>query len=418
MNKESTLKNNEMRFIMEHPFIPVIIGTDINAYNMAISFHEEYGIKPVVVGRVMLPFTELSSIIGALEIHKDLNEPSAFARILLDVAQRHEKPGKKLILVGTNDPYVRLIIQNQEVLKTRYRMNYITEDLMNQLYVKKNFYELCKEHGIDTPATFYHSCKDTAPFAEEMRYPVILKPSNGVEYYKHPFEGAQKVYRLGSLEEVNEVIQKITASGYREDLIIQDYIPGDDSYMWDAVYYADQQGKAQLITYAQVVLQEHTVTAIGNYTALITRFNEEMMTKLVNFLEDLHYVGFANFDLKYDERDGKFKVFEVNIRQGRSSYYVTFCGHNMARYLVDDLIYGKTKPLTYLKEDFLFTVVPKYVLKNFVENPQINGEIRTLIREGKWGNPLFYKNDHHFKRKLYMMARQVNYVKKYRNNTW
>jgi len=85
---------------------------------------------------------------------------------------------------------------------------------------------------------------------------------------------------------------------------------------------------------------------------------------------------------------------------------------------VDDLIYEKKKPLTYLKKDFLFSVVPKYVLKNFVDNPEIRKDIRTLLKEGKWGNPLFYKKDHHAKRKLYLLARQFNYVKKYRNNKW
>lgn len=407
-----------MRIIMKNPFIPVIVGTDINAYNMAISFHEEYGIKPIIVGRVSLPFTQLSSVIDKIELFPDLNNSEHFASILLKVAEKYETPGKKLILIGTNDPYVRLIIQNKRILQTKYLMNYMDEELMNQVYIKKNFYELCKQHGLETPHTHYYSCTSDQPFNEEMMYPVIIKPSNGVEYYKYPFEGAQKVYRLNSNEEINEVILKIKASGYQDDLIIQDYIPGDDSYMWDAVYYGNSKGKAELITFAQVVLQEHTVTAIGNYTAVITRYNHEMMEKLVRFLEDLHYVGFANFDIKYDERDGKFKVFEVNIRQGRSSYYVTFCGHNMARYLVDDLIYGKEKELTYLDEHFLFTVVPKYVLKNFVEDSKIREEIKGLIKEGKYGNPLFYKSDTHLKRKFYMVARQLNYIKKYRNNKW
>src|SRR5690606_39205276 len=213
-------------------------------------------------------------------------------------------------------------------------------------------------------------------------------------------------------------IQQIKASGYSDELIIQDYIPGDDTFMWDSVIYANSKGKTQLVTFAQVVLQEHTVTAIGNYTALITRFDKEMMVKLQNFLEAVGYTGFANFDLKYDARDNKFKVFEVNIRQGRSSYYVTALGHNMAEYFVDDLIYQADKPVTYLNEDFLFTVVPKAVLRNFVDNKAVLKDIKRLIKKGQYGNHLFYKKDKHLKRKLYLLARQVNYYKKYKNNQW
>lgn len=401
-----------------HPFIPVIVGTNINAYNMAISFHEEYGINPVIVGRDSLPFTSYSSIMGPMEFHKGLHDPQTFVQFLKEVANKHGQPSKQLLLIGTDDLYVQMIIEQQDKLREHYIFNYMSEQLMNKLYIKKNFYELCAEHGIDTPTTYFYSCKDPNPFNEKVQFPVIIKPSDGVQYYRHPFEGLQKIYKVDTYEEINRIITMVKGSGYEEDLIIQDFIPGDDTYMWDAVYYGDRNGKAQLITLGQVVLQERLMTAIGNYTALITRYNEELMLKLAHFLEVVGYVGYGNFDLKYDERDGKFKVFEVNIRQGRSSYYITQCGHNMAKYFVDDLIYEQEKPLTLLKEDFLFTVVPKIVLKKFVDNKEIQKEISSLLRAGKFGNPLFYKKDTHFKRKLYLLARQVNYYRKYKDNSW
>ncbi|KXH78811.1 carboxylate--amine ligase [Sporosarcina sp. HYO08] len=401
-----------------HPFIPILIGTDMNAYNMAISFHEQYGIRPILVGKEPLSFTRLSSITTTIELNKNLPDRKVFVSFLKEIAAKYREDGKKFILIGTNDLYVRMIIENKDALKEDFVFNYIDEPLMNDLLVKSNFYQLCAEHGIDTPATYYYSCKSDELFEDEVMFPVIIKPSNGVQYYKNPFEGMQKVYKVHSYEEIHSVIETIKASGYREDLIIQDFIPGDDTYMWDSVFYINSKGKTELITFAQVVLQEHTMTAIGNYTALITRFNEEVMMKLKGFLEAVNYVGYANFDLKYDERDGKFKVFEVNIRQGRSSYYITSCGHNMAKYFVDDLVYDQEKPLTLLKEKFLFTVVPKIVLKKFVKNREIRNEVKSLLRQKKFANPLFYKNDRHLKRKLYLFARQINYYRKYKNSQW
>src|SRR5699024_4829585 len=144
-------------------------------------------------------------------------------------------------------------------------------------FLKKNFYQLCAEHGIDTPLTYFHSCKMNHRFEEEVHFPVIVKPSNGIDYYNHPFEGMQKVYMAQTYDEVNSVIDRIKNSGYTDDLIIQDYIPGDDTFMWDAVYYANQNRKPQLISFAQVILQEPTKTGVGNYTSLIVRYNKEMM---------------------------------------------------------------------------------------------------------------------------------------------
>lgn len=401
-------------------FIPIIVGTDINTYNVAISFHEQYGIHPILVGSAPLSFTEYSTIPGTIEYYPKLHEPTEFPKILAEVAQKYQQPGKKLLLIGTSDMYVRYIVENADFLRQYYVFNYPTLEIMNQLQYKKNFYQLCEELGVDYPRTSFFDCREiTAPYHDDqVKYPLIIKPSNVVKYYDLHFEGKKKIYRVHSEEEVNRVLNLLHEAKYDDEVIIQEYIPGEDTDMWDGVLYANQAGKVKLVALGQVVLQEHTPTAIGNYTGIISRYNLPLMQKMQALLEKIGYTGFANFDLKYDKRDQKYKLFEINIRQGRSSYYITQTGHNMAALLVDDCVDQLDQPIEYNDKTFLFTIVPKKVLRDFVPDPQINQECRQLIKKKQWGNPLFYRGDKSSKRKLFLAARQLNYVRKYRNNKW
>lgn len=405
--------------MQELNFIPIIVGTDLNTYNMAISFHEKYGIHPILVGSAPLSFTEYSTIPGKIEYYPKLHQPEEFPKILAEVAQKYAQPDKKLLLVGTSDMYVRYIVENSDFLRQYYVFNYPSLEVINKLQIKKNFYQLCDELGVDYPKTFFYDCaQNEQPFHEEIMYPVVVKPSNVVKYYDMHFDGKKKVYRVNSEAEVNQVLTLLHNANYNDEAIIQEYIPGDDTYMFDGVLYANTKGKVELVALGQVVLQEHTPTAIGNLTAIISRYNLELMQKMQSLLEQIHYTGFANFDIKYDKRDHKFKLFEINIRQGRSSYYITQTGHNMAEYLVDDCVNHLDKETVYNDKTFLFTIVPKMVLHQFVTNTKINQECRQLIKNKQWGNPLFYRADKSFKRKLFLAARQTNYVRKYRNNKW
>lgn len=397
-------------------FLPILIGTDLNCYTMSISIHEEYGIKPIVVGRAPVHYTEGTTIIEKFYYTERIDDHEYFIGYLKDIAKKYQEEYEKLLLIGTNDGYVTFIIENKEQLKDTFEFSYPDAELLPELFLKKNFYKLCEKHGLDVPLTYFYSCASEEPFNQEVPFPLIVKPSNGLEYYNHSFEGMQKVYKVNNEEELQNVIQTITASGYRDELIIQDYIPGDDTYMWDAVYYGKKNGKARLISFAQVVMQEPTTTGIGNYTALIVRQNKEVMDKLVRFMEDLNYTGFGNFDLKYDKRDGKFKLFEVNIRQGRSSYYITQCGFNLAKMIVDDVIYNKDDAFEYVKGDHIFAVIPKGVLTRYVSNPEIAEEVKQLIKAGKYENPIYYPADKGFKRRIMMRLRDINYFRKYKNN--
>lgn len=404
-------------------FKVVILGTDINAYYMARNFHEAYGIKAHLIGKSPMNFTSMSNIL-TVSYNENLWDKEAFRKELKEYGEKHLN--EKTILIGSNDTYVRLIVENRKLLEKYYIFNYPTEMIINNLLVKDNFYNFVKDYDIDIPKTYIYTChKDKINLKElkKFMFPLILKPSDGVKYHEHEFPNQAKVYKIKSKKELENVIKQIEDSGYDDKLIIQEFIPGDDSLLFDSIFYVGKDKKAKLMSFAQIGLQEHTPTGIGNCTVLVNGYNEfnntnEIKDKLINFLESIGYQGFAEFDLKYDTRDKKFKVFEINPRQARSSFYLTACGYNLAKYLVDDIIYDKKQKFTFVKEKMVLSFVPKSVIKKYIKNDKLKKEIKTLIKEKKFVRPLHYKKDTNFKRKLWLFVRDINYNKKYKKNEW
>ena len=109
-------------------------------------------------------------------------------------------------------------------------------------------------------------------------------------------------------------------------------------------------------------------------------------------LEGLHFTGFSNFDIKYDQRDGKYKAFEINCRQGRSNYYVTGAGHNIARLLVEDRIQHQELPFLITSNRSLWRMVPQKVAFDFTPK-RYHQEMKALIRAGADSHSLVYGRD-------------------------
>lgn len=397
----------------------LIIGTDINAYYMARCYHELTGKKVDLIGKATMAFTSVSKITN-IQIEENLWDNDTFVNTLINYAKK-QNTSQKILLIGTNDNYVKLIAENRSALEEYYIFNYPDIQIVNHLLVKEEFYEIYQNMGLDMPKTLLYHCNqgDHIHKIQEQieQYPIIIKPSDGVEYH-HLETTLDKVYKVHDEKELENVILKIEQAGYKKNLIIQEFIPGDDSALFDSIFYVGKNKKAQLATFAQIGLQEHTPTGIGNCTVLVNGFSEhgypeELIHRLKDFLEKIGYQGFAEFDMKYDARDGKYKVLEINPRQSRSGYYVAACGYNLVECLIDDLIYHKEKEFKIIKEKCVLSFVPQKVIKQYISNEKLKAEIAQLKKEKKIVNPLKYKKDGGFKRRKYMFLRDRNYVKKY-----
>ena len=331
---------------MSTEFVPVLLGADINAYSMARAFHEAYGVKSVVFGMFAASVCAGSKIID-YRIRPNNDTVGQVLKNVSEVAREH--PDKKILVLGCGDNYLNAISANLPSYPENVIAPYVNLDMLETLIHKEKFYQLCDQYGIDHPATVVYHKGMGHDFTLPFDGPFVVKPAESDTYWKHPFPTQKKAYILRTREEVDQVIDQIYEAGYEDSLILQDFIPGDDSYMRVVTNYSGADGKVRLMCVGHVLLEEHTGHAIGNHAVIITEPEPELCEKLKSFLEAIRFTGFSNFDIKYDQRDGKFKAFEINCRQGRSNYYVTGAGYNLARYLVEDRIEGKPCELTITK---------------------------------------------------------------------
>lgn len=401
-------------------YVVLIIGSDANAYYMARCYHEAYHKKAYVLAKSMLPYTQYSNILNIFYDDSIWNE-EGFLKAIYSFKEKHSN--KLILLISSNESYAEFISKNKKkLLQDNFIFNYPDIDIIESLIMKEKFYKTYQNSSINLPTTYYFNCSKEKKFNKKMNYPVILKPSNVIMYNHLSFEGKNKIYKVETKEELDDIITKIIKSGYTDTLIIQDFIPGDDSYLFDAVAYVGKDKKVKILSLAQIGLQEHSKNMVGNAAVLINGYYQygnpkEIEQQLKSFLEEIEYQGFAEFDLKYDYRDKKFKVLEINARQGRSSYYLTPLGYNLVKVLIDDLIYNKEMKYHFLKDQVLLSFVPRGVIKKYIVNEEYKKVALKLWSSGVV-NPIKYKKDHNLKRYLYLTKKHFRYYKEYKNGYW
>ncbi len=368
----------------EIEFVPVILGGDITTYSLARSFHEEYGIKSVAVSMLKSVMISRSSIIENIVV-PDMDNKERFVERLHEIAQRY--PGKKRLLMACGDWYVRLIVENRGELERDYIIPYINLALLDKLVLKDSFYAICEEVGVPYPKTFVYDCAHPQPLEFDFPYPVIAKPASSAAYHYAKFEGKKKVFRMADEDSLAAMLDKLGKSGYNYKFLIQDTIPGLDYNMHILTVYCDRNGKCRFFSSGHCLLEDNAAMGVGNPVAILNDVNRELMAHAKRLLEHVGYTGFANFDIKYDERDGSFRFFEINTRLGRSNFYVTGSGFNAVKWIVDDLIYEKDFEGEVIADntESLYTVVPKDVLTTYIKDEALRQRVIELYQKG--GNP-------------------------------
>lgn len=359
-------------------FLPIVLGSDENAYGTMRLFREAFGVTPLPLCAAQLSSTRHSKFFQP-EIIPNLEADEVFPEALLRVLKRESEHYEKLLVIPCSDYYTELLCRYYDRFEGLIANRFISRELLERFSTKDRFYALCEEYGLDYPKTVIadvserESVVDTMPFD----FPIVVKPenSNALAYLQCHFEGQEKVYFFDTREEYLTMVRNMNTSGYEGKLILQEFIPGGDDAMRVFNSYSGNDGKVRATGLGQPVLEYYDPKTAGNYAAIFTREDEAISEKLKAFLEAIGYVGFANFDMKYDSRTGRYMLFEINPRPGRSSFFCRAGELNLMRSLVNDAVYDKDEPCLSAKGDALWCNIPKCVVKKYVKSPALRREL-------------------------------------------
>lgn len=245
--------------------------------------------------------------------------------------------GRRAVLIPTDDLGTILLDEHAGALKERFLFPEQPPGLARSLSNKKEMYYLCRSMDVPTPdAAFPTSSADVIDLVKDATFPVVMK---GIDAWSHygtlRKTGMDRVMVLKSASELLESYSKLEAAG-SPGVLLQEYIPGSPESVWMFNGYFNE-GSDCLLGYTGQKIRQHPPYT-GFTTLGLCVDNETVESQTKRFMKELGYRGTLDIGYRFDARDGKYKLLDVNPRMGGT--FRLFLGENgmdVARALYLDL---------------------------------------------------------------------------------
>jgi len=235
-----------------------------------------------------------------------LEVKEALVDVLLREAKQHHLEG--WVLIPVSDDYVELLSANRDVLGEVFRVTSPTLDVTAYALDKRLTYELARNLAIDAPWTAVsRSVAELDP--DNIPYPVILKPAINHHFFPHT---NLKALAVGVPQELRQRFSQMCKYIPADEILIQERIPGggENQYSFCAIC---KDGAA----YGAFVARRRRQYPVefGNASTFVETVDQpEVEVAGRRFLEAIRFDGVVEIEFKFDPRDGKYKILDVNPR--------------------------------------------------------------------------------------------------------
>jgi predicted ATP-grasp superfamily ATP-dependent carboligase len=264
-----------------------------------------------------------------------LGDRRAVADSLLRAGARiAQSVGQHIPLFYSNDDWQRLVQDYRAELAEHYALLLNDADVAEALIDKDRFQPLAAARGLPIPRSLEWDELDRASG------PVLVKPR---VKYRDPTAtqlrlfGAQGKARV--FPDGRALLADAAAQQLRPELLIQEYIDGDDRDIWSFHGFCDQQSRLLDWFIGRKIRTYPMLTGASTFLELAR--DEELAELGPRIVSALGLKGVFKVDLKRDRRTGRFHVLEVNARYNLWHYLGAANGLNLPLTAYEHLVYGK-----------------------------------------------------------------------------
>jgi predicted ATP-grasp superfamily ATP-dependent carboligase len=260
----------------------------------------------------------------------DTASPDATIGFLIRVAG---EIGGRPILIPTSDATAMLVADHATALAPHYRFPKPGAAMVRAFCSKRGMFLLAKHHQLPTPETaFPRSRRELLQYSDQMRFPLIVKGTFASDLKT---KGGKRMFIVRDRRRLLELYDA-HQDWFQPECVLQEFIPGPPDAGWMFNGYFDQDSHC-LAGFTGWKIRQYPVDS-GLTTLGECRWNPVIASLSREFLKTCGYQGMVDIDFRFDERDGRYKVVDINPRVGATfRLFVDEGGTDIVRAMYFDL---------------------------------------------------------------------------------
>jgi D-aspartate ligase len=279
----------------------LVLGGYVNGYSIVKELHEQQ-IKEITLfdpGRSLARYSNKIKYRAVID-----KKPEILLKELKKLHQHYDY----IVPFPTDD----LQLKNLHVIYSEVSdFCYIPFNRDNLLNASDKFfqYQTCEKIGVPYPKSVNAKSVSDLEVIDGLNFPLLIKPS--VKKYLEA-----DVFRTLYLEMKSNyfLAKKILIKKINEgiEFIISEYIPGDDTNIYAYTCFRSPKGEI-LNEWVGKKLTQYP-DKFGTFSSSSNETNEHVYKQGRLLIEALNLFGIAEAEFKYDYKDKRFKLMEVNLR--------------------------------------------------------------------------------------------------------